>query len=358
MPAFSLPVIYTFIDIFNSQGKKLVKEVERFVGEGQFEHNIILKKTALETICLTFFGVEAMEDANFLQKYMEAVDSMMSFMMMRFQRPWLQNDLMYSLFGYNKKQNETIATMAKMSDTVVKRKKNALKTKNTNKDEINTSGRTYKPLLELLLELSSDEVLRDKEISEEIDTAIVGGFDTTSNTLITVMVMIGAYPEVQQRIYEEIIEVVGKERDIEKTDIKNFVYLEAVILETLRLFPIGPILPRYVSADIKLKNYTLRSGSYCSILPLAMHRSSSWNDAYQFYPERWLNTDNLPKNLFAGFSVGKRNCIGKTYAMIVMKSYLVHFLRQYIIIASEDSLEFQIYVMLKANGTIAIEKRT
>lgn len=57
--------------------------------------------------------------------------------------------------------------------------------------------------MNLLLELKNDDTLTDQEIKEEVDTAIVAGFDTTSNTLTCLLVLLGTYPEVQQKMYEE-----------------------------------------------------------------------------------------------------------------------------------------------------------
>lgn len=53
------------------------------------------------------------------------------------------------------------------------------------------------------MELKNDDTLTEKEIKEEVDTAIVAGFDTTSNLMTVLFVAVGSYPEVQQKVYEE-----------------------------------------------------------------------------------------------------------------------------------------------------------
>lgn len=52
-----------------------------------------------------------------------------------------------------------------------------------------------------------------------------------------------------------MIEVLGPDRDVEKDDIKRLVYTEAVIKETLRVYPTGPALLRHVDRDVKLSKY-------------------------------------------------------------------------------------------------------
>ena len=64
-------------------------------------------------------------------------------------------------------------------------------------------GTKYKPFLDLLLELSEDNALTDKEIREEVDTAIVTGFDTSSSLLSYIMILLGTHPQVQEKIYQE-----------------------------------------------------------------------------------------------------------------------------------------------------------
>lgn len=64
------------------------------------------------------------------------------------------------------------------------------------------------------------------------------------------------HPEIQDRVYAEIIEVLGNSnRSITVEDLPKFVYLEMVLKETLRLFPIAALLGRTLSEDIKLGLY-------------------------------------------------------------------------------------------------------
>lgn len=57
--------------------------------------------------------------------------------------------------------------------------------------------------MDLLLELAEENTLTDKEIREEVDTAIVASYDTTSCLLAYIMMMLGTYPEAQEKMYQE-----------------------------------------------------------------------------------------------------------------------------------------------------------
>ncbi|CAB3258320.1 unnamed protein product, partial [Arctia plantaginis] len=157
---------------------------------------------------------------------------------------------------------------------------------------------------------------------------------------------------------KEIFEI---DRDVKKEDFRKLVYTEAVIKESLRIFTTGPVTLRHVEKDVKLKNYTMRAGSDCVILLYGTHRDPVWGkDADQFRPERWLSEDTpVNPNAFVGFSLGKRSCLGKTYAMISMKTTLVHFLRRYKITADDSNLRLRFDFLLKpvSGHEICIEER-
>lgn len=57
--------------------------------------------------------------------------------------------------------------------------------------------------MDLLLELSQDNALTDKEIREEVDTTIVAAYDTTSCLLAYILMLLGTYPEKQEKMVKE-----------------------------------------------------------------------------------------------------------------------------------------------------------
>uniref|UniRef100_A0A2H1WQ74 SFRICE018794.2 n=1 Tax=Spodoptera frugiperda TaxID=7108 RepID=A0A2H1WQ74_SPOFR len=97
-------------------------------------------------------------------------------------------------------------------------------------------------------------------------------------------------------------------------------YCEAIINETLRLYPPAPGVMRYADRDLKLsrsfppESFTIPKGTICAINFWGAGRSvRAWGpDAKLYRPERWLE-DELPGNpaAFLPFSYGRRACIGK-----------------------------------------------
>uniref|UniRef100_A0A2A4IV96 Cytochrome P450 n=1 Tax=Heliothis virescens TaxID=7102 RepID=A0A2A4IV96_HELVI len=357
-PAFSLPVIHGFLGIFNSQSRKLLEAMEPHAGKGLFDHRIYFNKNAMETLCLGVFGIDAINDVNTIQNYMEAVLEMIKLTFSKTIRVWLQVEFIYKILGYRKKEDELLETLKSMSNRVLQEKRAAQK--NGSKNNVSETGLTYKPFLDLIMDLSQNGELSDKEIREETDTIIATGSETTSNQLSFTMLLLGAHPEVQEKLYQEILEVLGKDRDIEKEDLNKLVYTNAVLMESLRLLPTVPCLFRTVDKDVKLRNCTMPAGRYCLTFPLT-HNDANWGpESDKFKPERWLNGDVKHNQEFAAFGLGRRSCIGKGYAVIGMKVVLAHFIRRYRIQADMSKLRVQFDFVLKpiSGHEISIERRT
>ncbi|CAH2056501.1 unnamed protein product, partial [Iphiclides podalirius] len=221
-----------------------------------------------------------------------------------------------------------------------------------------------KPFLELLLELSEQQVLfTEEEVREHVDTIIVSGYETIASVMCFTLVLIGSYKQVQERLLSELKDVFGDtDRDVAREDLSRLVYLEAVIKETMRIYPVAPIVARRIDKDVKLKNYTLLAGNTCIISQYGIHRHPMWGeDAGEFKPERWLDPSTLPDNAhtFLAFGLGRRNCIGKTYAMTSMKTTLAHFVRRYKVAADHSKMALKMEVLLKpvSGHCISVERR-
>lgn len=58
-------------------------------------------------------------------------------------------------------------------------------------------------------------------------------------------------------MYDEIYDVLGDgDQTVTIEDITKLVYLEQCLRETLRLYPIGPLLLRQLQDDVKICKYT------------------------------------------------------------------------------------------------------
>ncbi|XP_072934996.1 cytochrome P450 4V2-like isoform X2 [Epargyreus clarus] len=320
---------------------------------------------------VTSMGLDISANTKQNEQFIEAFENILINSINRFKSPWLHSDFIYSWSSLSKKQDVYVKVMHDMTDTVLQRKKTEFKLNNTNKRDSNNdykngtqkgSGTKIKPLMDLLLELD-EGVFSDQDIRDEVETIIITGYETVADVLAFFFLLIGSFPLVQEKIVTELEEVLGKEhRDVTKQDLSLLVYLEAVIKETLRCYPIAPFGPRFIDKDVKLKNCTLRPGHNCALMIYGVFRHPMWGeDAESFRPERWLDPASLPSNpnAFLAFGVGKRNCIGKVYAMMSMKIFIVNVLRNYRVTGDHTKMKLKLDVLLKpvSGHYISIEKR-
>lgn len=117
--------------------------------------------------------------------------------------------------------------------------------------------------------------------------------------------MLGIYHEVQHKVMSEINEFCNNQTslDFSLDFLHKFTYLEAVIKETMRLFPEGPFLAREASEDVDINGYLIPKGTKILISIFGMHRDEKYwgNDAHEFKPERFLEDLEYPF-AFAPFS--------------------------------------------------------
>ncbi|XP_013165752.1 PREDICTED: cytochrome P450 4C1-like [Papilio xuthus] len=362
-PAFSHLVLHGFQGVFNSQSRRLVRDMASEAGKGPFDHWAYTRRNALETICLTALGVDFCENSVLNSQYEHAAEQMLTVLVERFQKFWLSSDFIYNWSSLKKKQERCLDILHSMSNTIIKTRKASYLSNKKNGLEAST-GTKFKAFLDLLLELSIEKgAFNDLEIREQVDTMIVAGHDTSANVLMYTLVMIGSYPKVQERIFKELYDIFGNDdRDVTKQDLSQLVYLEAVLKETMRVYTIVPMTARWLDRNVKLKNYTLTAGRTCLMFAYGVHRHAMWGpDAEEFKPERWLDPATLPQspNAFAAFKMGRRNCYGKTYSYLSMKTTLAHLLRHYRVQADHNKMILKVDVMLKpeCGHFISIEKR-
>ncbi|XP_068635686.1 ferruginol synthase-like [Aristolochia californica] len=149
---------------------------------------------------------------------------------------------------------------------------------------------------------------------------VMAGMDTTTCTIEWVMSELMNKPEVMKSAQEELDQVVGTNSLVEETHLSKLPYLNAIVKETLRLRPAGPImLPRTPSETCTAGGYTVPKGCRILVNLWGMQRDpEAWDEPSEFRPERFLNSE---KRDFSGndfhffpFGTGRRICPGAPLA--------------------------------------------
>jgi len=144
------------------------------------------------------------------------------------------------------------------------------------------------------------------------------GADTTSSSLITFMLIMTLHPEIQKKAQEEVDRAVGPNRLPTFEDRDNLPYLECIIKEVLRWYPVAPFgIPHRLMEDDCYEGHWIPADS--TILPnlWAMSRDETmYKNPETFFPERFEGDAGKelldPRSFIFGF--GRRRCVGLHFA--------------------------------------------
>ncbi|XP_068321510.1 cytochrome P450 CYP82J17-like [Pyrus communis] len=166
---------------------------------------------------------------------------------------------------------------------------------------------------------------RETIIKATSQTLILAGSDTTATSLTWILSLLLNNRHVLKHAQEEINLQVGTERWVEDTDIKDLTYLQAIVKETLRLYPPAPLSTSHEAMeDCQVCGFYIPKGTRLFTNLWKLHRNPSvWSDPEVFCPDRFLttqaSTDVSGQHFeFIPFGSGRRSCPGLTFAMQVI----------------------------------------
>jgi len=172
--------------------------------------------------------------------------------------------------------------------------------------------------LSVLIRARDDGVESPEQLRDEMMTMLLAGHDTTALTLTYTWFLLSEHPEVEQRVHEELAEVVGDERP-SMEHVRELDYLEWVIQEAMRLYPPVYTMFREPTEDVELSGYPIEAKTTLMIPQWGVHRSERfYEDPETFDPERWKpeRAKERPRFAYFPFGGGPRHCIGKHLAML------------------------------------------
>ncbi|KAK4308866.1 hypothetical protein Pmani_019459 [Petrolisthes manimaculis] len=153
---------------------------------------------------------------------------------------------------------------------------------------------------------------------------ILAGFDTTANTLCFVAHMLAQNPEEQQRLRQELRDIIKDHGELTYQSLLEAKFLDAVMNETLRLHPTAIFTERQCTKDYTIPgtNVTVRAKDMIMIPTWSIQRDEKyWPQPTKFRPDRFLpeNKDQIRSGTFLPFGLGPRNCIGMRFALMEAK---------------------------------------
>jgi cytochrome P450 len=190
-------------------------------------------------------------------------------------------------------------------------------------NERRRSGKDEGDLLSMLL-LAQDEngsAMSDQQVRDECLTLFLAGHETTANALTWTWYLLSQDPNAEKKLHNELDRVLSAGSNLRVPtfdDLPNLKYTEAVLAESMRLFPPAWAIGRIAIENHEFSGYVIPRGAVVLASPYVLQRDKRfWGNAEEFIPERW-ETQSVKeagqKNIYFPFGGGVRRCIGESFA--------------------------------------------
>ncbi|KAI9180206.1 hypothetical protein LWI28_002284 [Acer negundo] len=194
--------------------------------------------------------------------------------------------------------------------------------------------------IHVMLSAMDDGNISSKDVNTVVKAnclnLILGGNDTTVVTPTWALYLLLYNHHVLKKAQDELNLHVGKRRQVDESNIKNLIYLQAIVKETLRLYPAAPLsAPRESMEDCTVAGFHIPAGTHLFVNLWKMHRDPSiWLNPLEFILERFLNDHaNLDvRGLHfkcLPFGSGRRKCPGISFALQVLHLTLARLLHAF-----------------------------
>ncbi|MBK3638582.1 cytochrome P450, partial [Streptomyces sp. MBT97] len=159
----------------------------------------------------------------------------------------------------------------------------------------------------------------DRLVRDELVTLLAAGHETTATTLTWLYLLLDRHPAAREEALAAGPDGSPRRRQA----------VQALVHETLRLYPSAWILPRYATEDDILAGYGVQAGSDILVCPYLTHRDPRlWAEPERFDPRRFVTADGRPAQpgAYFPFGLGPRACLGLQFALRESTVLLEHLL--------------------------------
>lgn len=174
------------------------------------------------------------------------------------------------------------------------------------------------------------------EFHQQVSVFLQAATETTAALTSWTLLLLADNPTYWRNLQREVREAGSLDT---YDSIMNLRLLDAVISESLRLYPPAWLIPRIARVDTSVGGKSVKAGTRVVVSPYVSHRLSEFfEEPESFKPERWLTAvAALPRGLFFPFGMGNRICIGERYGKLAAKIIIVSALERGGILKSDHS---------------------
>lgn len=160
--------------------------------------------------------------------------------------------------------------------------------------------------------------MNDRELLEETMTLFLAGHETTALALSYTLYLLAAHPDAYGKLVLEVDAVLGGSEPT-VSDVEKLSYTNAVVKESLRLYPPVWTMARLATDDVEVGGVRLAAGEQVIVPQWVVQRDPRWfPEPEALRPERFLGEAHkeLPRFAYFPFGGGPRVCIGQHFAMM------------------------------------------
>jgi cytochrome P450 len=219
-------------------------------------------------------------------------------------------------------------------------------------------------LLSMLLAATTEEGggMSDQQLRDEVVTLLLAGHETTALALTFTFHLLAGAPRVYDELHAEVSRTLGG-RPATFADLPNLPYADAVVRESLRLYPPAWAIGREAAKPCRIAGLDLSPRDQIWLAQWVVHRDARWfPEPEAFKPERWRDDSarRLPRSAYFPFGGGPRVCIGNAFAMMEAVLLLVTIIQRVRLHAVDDRpLALAPSVTLRPKGPVhmRVERR-
>lgn len=339
-PAFSGAKMKLMLQVMNDCGNTLIDVISKRLTSGEDIIDVTKTSQALSmdviTKCALAWQVDCQRNVDdptlqLLQKVFLEVDertlaSAVAFPVLRKVCAWL-----FPLFKYGR-------VLRQVADNVLE----VIRVRSAEKQGKQASS---VDIIQLLLDSRTEAAqkgsgkveITDRHLIANCFVFLAGGFETTATTLAFLLYELARHPDEQDRLYKEIkSQLADHSVNIPYDDVQKLKRMDMVVSECLRLYP--PIVlftARVCSRDTSIAGYTVPAGTHV-IMPTwhAHHNPNVWPEPQKFMPDRFhsdiAEEERRHAAAYVPFGLGHRECIGRRFALLELKTVLAKLVRTYV----------------------------
>ncbi|KAM0726633.1 Cytochrome P450 4C1 [Formica fusca] len=366
LPIISNNMLRRFFDIFVEQSLILTDKLENVaLNKSEIFFFEYISECTLYTACATLMDIKLKPSS--ISQFLETMERLKKIAVHRVKNI-LCPDFIFNFISIRREILKDVNFIHVFIDKIIQQQADTL-----NKLDIENKRKKNRTLYDILMESPQKEKFVQDDFTKMLHnntiSMLLATSETSAITLNFLVFVLANFSEIQEKVYEELLKIYGtetpKSTSIKYEDLQRMNYLENVIKETMRLFPVVPLIARKLTEDINIGEIILPKGADVVLQLMTMHRNEEyWPNPLVFDPDRFLPENiGTSNSSYMPFSLGSRNCIGMKYAMISLKVLLSILVRTFVFKIDKsipvDEIKFNYDLMLNFAEPIKIriEKR-